>query len=154
MRLLAALAALGAAAFSQTPLLTDWNNVRELRPGAEVAVRTAAAPVEGKFVSASESILIVKESGKEQTIPRASVVEVSRRRPPRNRQLFTGIGVGLGLAGGLLASVPIGFKQCGRSCDGEKAAIAGLVIGLPVGGAILGRQLAGKGELEVVYRSR
>ncbi len=139
-------------AAAQSGTAADWSQVRQLQPGTEVSVETAAgARIAGKLSAVSDSAIVLSVSRRDQSIPRDSVRRISRRLPPRHRKLFTGLGIGIGSMAGLLASVPLGFKQCGANCNGEKAAMAGLVIGLPVGGALLGRQLAGKGDWEVLY---
>lgn len=135
-----------SAMLAQPP---QWSEVQALRPGTEVLVETASGEsVEGRLSAVSSSGVWV---GRDRSIPRESVRKLSRREAPARRKLYTGIGTTVGLMAGLLAAVPIGFKQCGRNCNGEGAAMVGLVVGGPVGGALLGRKLAGKGEWWLVY---
>ncbi len=132
--------------------LSDWTAVRQLPHGKEISVQTASRNrIIGKLSAVSDSAIVVKVNRRDQSILRGDVRRVSRRLPPQNRRLFSSIGIALGVTAGLLSSVPLPFKQCGASCNDEKAATAGLVIGLPVAGAIVGRRLAGKGEWDLVY---
>lgn len=131
----------------------DWQRVRRLARGKEVAVdlKNSGERVTGDLAAVSDSAVVVRVGRLERSIARAEVRKVLERVPPRHRGLYMSIGIGLGLAAGFGASVPLLFKQCGANCNGEKAAVASLVTGLPAAGALAGRQLAGKGELELVY---
>ena len=56
---------------------------------------------------------------------------------------------------GFLVGVPIAvslvFKQCGGSCADEGTGIVAALGGLPVGGVLVGRALAGKGKRTLIY---
>lgn len=130
----------------------DWQRVRGIARGREVAVDSRRGDrLLGRLAAVSDSAIVVGVGGRDRIVARAEVRKVLQRVPPPHRGLLVGIGVGLGLAAGFGASVPLFFRQCGRSCADEKAAAAGLVIGLPVAGALAGRHIAGKGDLDLVY---
>lgn len=157
-KLAAALALLLTAASFNNTLLAQtgdgWQQVRALQRGREVVVETkTGVRVTGDLTAVSDSAIVVRDHGRDQSIARGEVFRIDRRLAPRHRLLYTGLGLGTGLVVGLAGAVGIFVRSdtLWRDNRAADAAIGASLIGGPVGGALLGRHLAGKGEFELIY---
>lgn len=130
-----------------------WERVQGLAARTEVMVETAGGEkITGKLSAVTANSVVLGAGKGERRVGREEVRAVSRRVQPARRGVYTAVGVAIGVAIGVAAAVPLGQKQCGGSCDAEKAAMAGLLAGAPIGGAVLGYKLAGPGTWAEVYR--
>jgi hypothetical protein len=107
----------------------------------------------GTLSNMSDTELQLERKGKTASFRRDELQKVWQVFPPsRTKQsILTAIGAGAGFFAGLAIAINLGFKQCGGSCADEKAGGMAAVIGLPVGGGLLGRALAGKGKRTLIY---
>ncbi len=150
------LASMPISLAAQTPALalSDWQVVRQIPAGQEVRVQLQnKRKVWGFLVTASDTELQLEKEGVLTVLKQAEIKKVWHVTgvDRAKQRLFRGIGVGAGVFAGLLIAVPLGFQQCGGSCNEEKAAIAGAVIGLPVAGGLIGHKLAGNGKRVLIY---
>jgi hypothetical protein len=85
-------------------------------------------------------------------IPRDAIAEV--KRPSRG----SGPGAFAGFMGGFIVGIRtalnLGFKQCGGSCNDEKALGFLAVTALPLGASYLGRRFVPHPKWTSAYRSR
>lgn len=152
--LLCATTPITLAAQQPVPSLQDWTAVRQLAPGQEVRVQLQPKRhVSGFLVTATDTELQLEKEGvltvlKQTEIKKVwHVTGVNRAK----QRLFRGVGVGAGLLAGLFIAIPLGFQQCGGSCNEEKAGIVGALIGLPIAGGVVGHKLAGSGKRVLIY---
>jgi hypothetical protein len=142
------------AAQQPAPSLQDWTVVRQLAPGQEVHVQLQTKRrVSGFLVTTTDTELQLEKEGVLTVLKQAEIKKVWHVTGVNRakQRLFRGVGVGAGLLAGLFIAVPLGFQQCGGSCNEEKAGITGALIGLPIAGGVLGHKLAGSGKRVLVY---
>jgi hypothetical protein len=142
------------AAQQPAPSLQDWTAVRQLAPGQEVRLQLQTKRhVSGFLVTTTDTELQLEKEGVLTVLKQTEIkmvwhfTGVNRAR----QRLFRGVGVGAGLLAGLMITIPLGFQQCGSSCNEEKAGIAGALIGLPIAGGVVGHNLAGSGKRVLIY---
>jgi hypothetical protein len=70
---------------------------------------------------------------------------------PHKKKQYAGIGVGVGLISALGLTLSQMERQCG-DCTGVKVGIVAAIVGLPVGGALIGRKLGSRGERLLIYQ--
>jgi uncharacterized protein YqgC (DUF456 family) len=86
-------------------------------------------------------------------VPRDDVVEI-RGTVRRGSVVGAVLGASAGGVIGFFSAMSLAFKQCGGSCDDEKALMALSLVGLPIAGGLLGYYVGGSGgRLETVYRA-
>lgn len=128
----------------------SWDLLRQLQAGEKLEVerKTAKKKLSGKFVSQSDTELVIERKGKNESISRDEVKNIWRVTPPsrKKRAIFTAIGGGAGVFLGLVAAVGILFSDGGS----EAGALAAL-IGIPVGCAWAGYAMAGSGKRTLIY---
>lgn len=132
----------------------SWDALRQTLTGGKLQVqRKDGKKFSGDLVSLSDTELIIERKGKTETFKRDEVKNVWRVAPPSRRKqvIFGAIGGGAGFIAGLTIAVGLGFKQCGGSCADEKTGIVAAVVGLPAGGVLAGRALAGNGKRTLIY---
>lgn len=139
---------LAAPAHAQqtSPANTDWDALRAVPIGQKLRVETKAGKrTKRRLVAFSNTEITLAHRKRVETIKREQVRTVWRVDPPKRakRVIFTSVGAGAGLIAGLALGVSLGFKDCGGNCADEGAGILAAIIGLPVGGALAGRALAG-----------
>ena len=132
-----------------TSLASLWSHIS---PGDRVAVRTAGgAEINGRFVRASASSVVVAMGGTSQEIPASEVLEVRRYRGGTHAKKGFLIGLALGALSGTRAcysdlNEPYPTHDSGLPCG------LGVAVGAAGGGAIgawLGRVTFGS---DVAYR--
>jgi hypothetical protein len=133
----------------------SWDALPQLQAGERLDVerKTGKKKVSGKFVSLSDTELVIERKGKTESFRRDEVKNIWSVAPPsgKKRAIFSAIGGGVGVISGLVIAVGLGFKQCGGSCADEKTGGVAALIGLPVAGVLAGRALAGSGKRTLIY---
>lgn len=84
------------------PRDTSWNDVVALTPGSAVRLRLDAGTIAGDFVSASADRIVVRIRRDDVSVDRTSVTRLERRITGSSRGRNMDIGLGLGLAAGLI----------------------------------------------------
>jgi hypothetical protein len=126
--------------------------VAQLAENAEVTVLTGQTTISGRVVRADQSGLTLRTESGPTTFDRASVQEVRLTTKRRGSKL--GAAIGAGAAGFLAFGMAVGLatKDCGGDCTDEKAGMAAVLIGLPIGGGFAGYYLwPPKTSVEVIY---
>jgi uncharacterized protein YcfJ len=129
----------------------EWGRVRALRERTTIYVTVEGSPeVRRWFVSANDSVLVVRERrirSQPETIARSRVVQVRAQRP---RRLGRGIaGFFLGSFGGALLGGLVGAAVSG---DDAAAGLAGVVVGYWAGG-ITGATIGANGGWRRPYNA-
>jgi|SRR5262245_2059981 len=149
------LTAPGVMAQQTTAPNQSWDVLRQLQAGEKLEVerKIGKKKVSGKFVSLSDTELVIKRKRKNESVMRDEVKNIWRVDPPsrRKKAIFGAIGGTVGFFIGLPLGVGLGFKQCGGSCADEGAGIIAALIGLPVAGVFIGHALAGNGKRTLIY---
>ncbi|MBI1764514.1 MAG: hypothetical protein HYR56_24075 [Acidobacteria bacterium] len=131
-----------------------WEAVKQIAAGQEVRVQLRIKQkVSGFLVTATDTELQLEKEGVLTVLKQTEIKKVWRVTgvDRAKQRLFRGLGVGAGLLAGILIAVPLGFQQCGGSCNEEKVGVAGALIGLPIAGGVVGHKLAGSGKRVLVY---
>jgi hypothetical protein len=133
----------------------SWDVLRRLRAGEKIEVerKVVKKKVSGKLLSLSDTEMAIERKGKTESFRRDDVKNIWLVAPPsrKKRVIFASIGGGAGFFAGFLIALGLGFKQCQPNCGDEKAGMVAAVVGLPVGGALLGRAMAGNGKRTLIY---
>jgi len=149
------LTAPGVMAQQTTAPNQSWDVLRQLQTGEKLRVerKTSKKKVSGKFVSLSDTELVIERKRKNEGFSRDEVKNIWRVAPPsrRKKAIFGAIGGFVGFFVGVPLAVGLGFKECGGSCADEGTGIIAGLIGLPVAGALIGRALAGNGKRTLIY---
>jgi len=128
----------------------SWDVLRQLQAGEKIEVerKTGKNKLSGKFVSMSDTELVIERKGKNESISRDEVKNIWRVKPPsrKKRAILTAIGGGAGVFVGLITAVGILYSEGGS----EAGALAAL-IGIPVGCALAGYAMAGSGKRTLIY---
>jgi hypothetical protein len=144
------LTAPGVMAQQTTAANQSWDVLRQLqaREKIEVERKTDKKKLSGKFVSVSDTELVIERKRKNVSFGRDEVKNIWHVKPPsrKKRAIFTAIGGGAGVFPGLIAAVGILFSEGGS----EAGALAAL-IGIPVGCALAGYAMAGSGQRTLIY---
>ena len=127
-----------------------WDFLRQLQAGEKIQVegKTGKKKLSGKFVSQSDTELVIERKRKNVSFGRDEVKNIWRVKPPsrKKRAILTAIGGGAGFFLGLIAAVEILFSKGGS----EGGALAAL-IGISAGGALAGYAMAGSGKRTLIY---
>jgi hypothetical protein len=149
------LTAPGVVAQQTTVPNQSWDVLRQLQAGEKLRVerKTGKKKVSGKFISVSDTELVIERKRKNENFSRDEVKNIWRVAPPsrRKKAIFGAIGGFVGFFVGLPLGVGLGFKECGGSCADEGTGIIAALIGLPVAGVLVGRALAGNGKRTLIY---
>jgi len=144
------LTAPGVMAQQPTAPNQSWDVLRQLQAGEKIEVerKTGKKKLSGKFVSMSDTELVIERKGKNESISRDEVKNIWHVTPPsrKKRAIFTAIGGGAGVFVGLITAVGILYSEGGS----EAGALAAL-IGIPVGVAWAGYAMAGSGMRTLIY---
>jgi hypothetical protein len=128
----------------------SWDALRLLQAGEkiEVEIKVGKKKRSGKFVSLSDTELVIERKRKNESFGRDEVKNVLRVAPPsrKKRAIFTAIGGGAGVFFGLIAAVSIAFSE-----GGSEAGAYAALIGIPVGAGLAGYAMAGSGERTLIY---
>jgi hypothetical protein len=139
---------------AQTTNQQDWQAVMQLPAAANVRVETKDKHKKTAWlVAATDTEVKLEDDGEIFTFTRDEIKKLWHlREPNRTKQrIFSSIGLAAGTFAGIVIGTGLGLRQCGRSCDGEKAGVAAAIIGLPVAGGVIGYKLAGNGKPRLVY---
>jgi hypothetical protein len=144
------LTAPGVMAQQPAALNQSWDVLRQLQSGEKLKVerKIGKKKVSGKFVSLSDTELVIERKRKNVSFSRDEVKRIWQVDPPsrKKRAIFTAIGGGAGYLLGLIPALGIAFDE-GGSAAGFYAAL----IGVPVGGALAGYFMAGSGKRTLIY---
>ena len=121
---------------SAQSLQTNWDNLKQLRPGQKIeVVDSNMKALKGAFVSFSDEAIALRVGKSEESVLRANVVRVSvRDTSHRTRNMLLGSGVLGGIA--LIPGV-IGLAARSNEGNGCGYCVAAIVAGFG-GGAALG----------------
>jgi len=134
----------------------QWAVIRTLRPGTPIVIATDVfTNARVLFSNADASTLTIRlsQSGSEQTIARAAIREIDVITTTSSVH-----GPVIGAVGGFLAGmyafagIALSDKPCG-DCTVEKVGAWSLLLGLPIGGAVLGYQATRRTTQKVLYRA-
>jgi hypothetical protein len=128
----------------------SWDVLRQLQAGEKIEVerKTVKKKLSGKFVSQSDTELVIERKGKNESISHDEVKNIWQVKPPsrKKRAIFTAIGGGAGVFAGLITALGIALSEGGS----EAGALAAL-IGISVGGAWGGYAMTGSGMRTLIY---
>jgi hypothetical protein len=82
--------------------LADWTAVRAIPEGAAIKLVMKGGTVEGAFVSANDTLLVIHLKKGNYAVDRASIKRLDRRLSGSNRGRNTDLGVGLGIVAGAI----------------------------------------------------
>ena len=115
----------------------SWSNLNDLKSGQGIEViESSLKSHHGEFVTVTDQLITVRESGTDLSIKREDVVRVSTSSAPRRvRHAVIGLVIGgaVGAGIGAAAGSPHGFL--GGSSRGITA-LVGIVIGAPSGALV------------------
>ena len=146
--------AFAVMANAQTADRQDWQAVMQLPAAANVRVETKDKHKKtGWFVAATDTEVKLEDDGEIFSFRRDEIKKLWQlREPNRTKQrIFSGIGLTAGTFAGIVLGTSLGLRQCGGSCNDEKAGVYAAIIGLPVAGGVIGYKLAGNGKPVLVY---
>jgi len=128
----------------------SWDLLRQLQAGEKIQVerKTDKKKLSGKFVSMSDTELVIERKRKNESFGRDEVKNIWRVKPPsrKKRAIFTSIGGGAGVFLGLISAVVIVFSE-----NGSEAGAYAALIGIPIGCAFAGYAMAGSGKRTLIY---
>ncbi len=149
------LTAPGVMAQQPTAPNQSWDVLRQLQAGEKIEVerKTGEKKLSGKFVSMSDTELVIERERKNLSFGRDEVKNIWSVKPPsrKKRAIFAAIGGGAGFFAGGLIGLGLALKRCQPNCGDEKALEVAAVVGLTAGGALLGQALAGNGKRTLIY---
>jgi hypothetical protein len=149
------LTAPGVMAQQPTAPNQSWDALPQLQAGERLDVerRTDKKKASGKFVSLSDTELVIERKGKNERFMRDEVKNIWRVAPPsgKKRAIFSAIGGGVGAIFGLGVALGLSLKRCDGSCAAEQTGAVAALIGLPVAGVLAGRAIAGSGKRALIY---
>jgi|RhiMethySRZTD1v2_1073278.scaffolds.fasta_scaffold1160873_2 hypothetical protein len=99
----------------------SWDLLRQLQPGEKVRLqrKTASKKFTGKFVSASDTELVIESKGKNARFGRDELKNVWQMVPPggydKMQAVIEGAGAGSGV--GLVIALLIAANTCETGCD-------------------------------------
>jgi hypothetical protein len=133
-----------------------WDLVKQTPLGEKLEVKLKdGRSAKGEMILASDSELSLSLKNQQAAeFKRDEIREVRRVLPPDpdKQKLFAGIGVGIGLMAGLAIAISQAERYCG-DCREEKVGVAVAMVALPVGGALIGRKLGGRGKRILIYQA-
>jgi hypothetical protein len=149
------LTAPGVMAQQPTAPNQSWDLLRQLQAGEKIKVerKNGNKKVSGKFVSLSDTELVIERKRKNVNFMRDEVKNTWRVAPPsrRKKAIFSAIGGSVGAFFGVGIAVGLAFNPCNGSCAGEETGAVAALIGLPAAGVFAGRALAGSGKRTLIY---
>lgn len=132
----------------------SWDLLRQLQAGEKLEVerKTGKKKVSGKFVSLSDTELVIERKRKNVSFMRDEVKNTWRVTPPSRwkKDTFIAIGLTVGALFGAGIALGISLDDIPNSAAESTAAIAAL-FGLPAAGAFGGCALAGSGKRTLIY---
>jgi hypothetical protein len=149
------LTAPGVMAQQPTASNQSWDLLRQLKAGEKIEVerKTLKNKLSGKFVSQSDTELVIERKRKNVSFGRDEVKNIWRVKPPsgKKRAIFAAIGGGAGFFAGGLIGIGLASQRCQPNCGDEKAESVAAVVGLTAGGALLGYAMAGTAKRILIY---
>lgn len=145
------LAAAQPALAQQRTLPTNWDNIKQFAPGAEIRVEVKdRRSVRGQFDSVTDDSLLIHSSKGQETLTRQTVARVwAKRRSHRARNALIGLGLG---AGAGLAVGAVAEHNCTGLCFNHLPEEVFTPLGAIVGG-IIGAVIP-TGRWREVYRTQ
>jgi hypothetical protein len=144
------LTAPGVMAQQPAAQIQSWDVLRQLQAREKIQIerKTGKKKVSGKFVSQSDTELVIERKRKNVSFGRDDVKNIWRVKPPsrKKRAIFTAIGGGAGYLLGLIPALGIALSE-----SGSEAEFYAALIGVPVGGALAGYAMAGRGKRTLIY---
>jgi hypothetical protein len=144
------LTAPGVTAQQTAPPNQSWDVLRQSQAGEKLEVerKIGGKKVSGKFVSQSDTELVIERKRKNVSFGRDEVKNIWRVKPPsrKRRAIFTAIGGGAGAFLGIITAVVIAFSE-----GGSEAGAYAALFGIPAGGALAGYAMAGGGKRTLIY---
>jgi hypothetical protein len=115
----------------------SWSNLDGLKAGQGIEViESGMKHHAGKFVSATDALLTLKENGSDLSLKRENVARVSTSSgPKRGEHVLIGLVVGGAIGAGIGAASGSSTGFLGGSSRGI-AALVGVVIGAPSGATV------------------
>jgi hypothetical protein len=145
------LAALATTLHAQVAGESNWDNLRQLKPGQTVrVVLDNAQSHKGKFSSVSDLAVSLTDDKEELAFNRADVLRVSTLDDGKRRRNML-IGLGIGAGAGLAAGVGT-FAAFGSTGSPNHAAVGLGAMGAGVGAGV-GAGLGGLSGFRTVYRA-
>ncbi|MGH9139509.1 MAG: hypothetical protein ACRD2I_00050 [Vicinamibacterales bacterium] len=137
---------------SGEPDRSRWQAMSHLEPGTRIVITTADALVTGAFESIDARSIAVSKDGALQRVNSDEILMIERR-VRRGSSLAAALGAigGLWLGSGLAVGIGLNVR-CQPNCGGVEAAMAGLVIGLPIAAGYGAWRDTSHMAEEVVYR--
>jgi hypothetical protein len=132
-----------------------WEPVKRLAIGEKLIVESKDGNKrQGRVLDISDQELSLSLKRQIFTIKREEARKVWRVAPPDpdDKRLYSGLGAGAGLISALALTLSLAGRQCG-DCQGTKAGVIALVVGLPTAGALIGRKIGGRGERILIYQA-
>jgi hypothetical protein len=133
----------------------SWDALRQLQAGEKLEVerKIGKKKLSGRFVSISDTELLIERKRKNVSFRRDDVKNIWLVTPPSRKKqvIFAAIGGGVGLFAGGLIGLGLALKPCQPNCGDEEAGEVAAVVGLSVGGVFAGRALAGSGKRTLIY---
>jgi hypothetical protein len=134
----------------------SWDVLRQLQAGDKLQVEKKAGKKKrsGKMVSLSDTELVIERKGKNESFMRDDVRRVWQVDPPNRLQRVrsTSAWGGVGFLLGAITGIGIALGgSCSGGCEDENAAVIGVMIGLPVAGALIGYFTPGDGKRTLIY---
>ena len=143
------LTAPGVMAQQPTAPNQSWDVLRQLKAEEKIEVerKTDEKKLSGKFVSISDTELVIERKRKNVSFGRDEVKNIWRVKPPsgKKRAIFAAIGGGAGAFLGFISAVGIVLES------GSEAGALAALIGIPVGCAFAGYAMAGSGKRTLIY---
>ena len=138
------------------PFYQDWDRVKRVAVDDELMLKLKdGRKLKGRMASVTDSELQLSLKKQQPAlIKRDDIQRVWHMRPSSKarKQMYAGIGGGIGFVTWVGVALSRMETQCGK-CTGENAALgAGLVAGL-LGGALLGYKLGGRRQKALIYQS-
>jgi hypothetical protein len=122
---------------SATAAFAGWGAVQRIRENRKIKVMTrAGVRVDGRFVSATDSTLVIRYNSGEESIGRAHIAAV-RVADPARRGRWGAIGAAIGAGIGLGLSYPVCERFYNEGGD-RSSCMASITLPAAGGGAALG----------------
>jgi hypothetical protein len=148
------LTAPGVMAQQPASPIQSWDVLRQLQSGEKLKVerKIGKKKVLGKFVSLSDTELMIERKRKNVSFSRDEVKNIWRVAPPDNwkKEIFCAIGGGVGAIFGTGILLGLALDDIPNS-EAESAGALAAFFGLPVAGYFVGRALAGSGKRTLIY---
>jgi hypothetical protein len=134
----------------------SWDFLRQLQGGEklEVEKKTSKKKLSGRFVSLSDTELVIVREGHGESFSREEVKNIWRVAPPgRTKRAIGDMCRGAGFTSGFIAVIGVlglGLRECDGGCADEGVGIVAVLVGISVAGFLADRALR-KGARILIY---